>query len=173
MGSLDFDVAADGDSGLAHSPSYERSRTKQMPTLTSTQANTHKAKTENRQAHKFRIGLPVAPPTENKVVPDGKAKPNRPLEETLEDESNKDLLTARLNLEQLRKKQGEAEKSKDLATAADLLYYAIPEQEQQIEILQRAQNETQARKKAQQPEVHSGSDENDDDNESEDLDLYD
>ena len=172
-GSLDSDVAVAGGRGRRRSASYERSRPKRMPTLPSAQADTRKAETENKNPPEIRFTLPSAQPAEKKIETGGKAQPTKTTVEAPEDKSNRDLLAARLKLEQLRKKQLEADKSKDHTTATDLLFYAIPDQQQQIDILQRAQNESQARKKAQQPEVHSGSEDSHGDNISEDLDLYD
>ena len=51
------------------------------------------------------------------------------------------MLEAVEKLELLKKKKEDAEKSKDIMTASDLLYYAIPEQKSRIERLKKAQQE--------------------------------
>ncbi|KAL8869783.1 MAG: hypothetical protein Q9174_004015 [Haloplaca sp. 1 TL-2023] len=172
--SLDYDVTIADDMGRVRSTSYERSRPKLMPALPSTRANAGKVETENKQPQETRFTLPSAQPAKTKKAPDSKAQPTQTTLETPEDKTSKELNAARVKLEQLKEKQKEAEKSRDIATASDLLYYAIPDQTMKIDHLLKAQKESQDRKKAQQPEVHSGSEEDDDDEEkNEDMDLYD
>ena len=62
----------------------------------------------------------------------------RPLREKYESEKerSKEIQEARLKLESLKVKQEEAERNKDIQTASDLLYYAIPDVKARIEQLE-------------------------------------
>lgn len=64
----------------------------------------------------------------------------KPLREKYESEKSrsKEIQEAKIKLDQLRNKQLEAERTRDLQTASDLKYYAIPNVEQKIEELERA-----------------------------------
>ncbi|KAK4504809.1 hypothetical protein PRZ48_002771 [Zasmidium cellare] len=64
----------------------------------------------------------------------------KPLREKYESEKerSKEIQEQKIKLEQLRNKQLEAERSRDLQTASDLKYYAIPDVEARIEELERA-----------------------------------
>ncbi len=62
----------------------------------------------------------------------------RPLREKYESEKerSREIQEARMKLDQLKVKQEEAERTKDLQTASDLLYYAIPDVKARIEHLE-------------------------------------
>ncbi|KZF24080.1 putative heat shock protein Hsp98/Hsp104/ClpA [Xylona heveae TC161] len=62
----------------------------------------------------------------------------RPLREKYEAEKqrSKDVQEAKIKLDQLKVKQAEAERMRDLQTASDLKYYAIPDVEHRIEQLE-------------------------------------
>lgn len=63
----------------------------------------------------------------------------KPLREKYESEKqrSKDIQEARMKLDALKTKSAEAERNRDLSTASDLRYYAIPDVEQRIEELER------------------------------------
>ena len=65
-----------------------------------------------------------------KAAPSTPAKPDTPLTKT-----DNQLQIVRQRLERLRKRKEEAEKARDITTAADLTYYAIPELEADLEKL--------------------------------------
>lgn len=62
----------------------------------------------------------------------------RPLREKYESEKqrSKDIQEAKMKLDSLKVKQAEAERMKDIQTASDLLYYAIPDVEARIQHLE-------------------------------------
>ncbi|MCJ1258187.1 Heat shock protein hsp98 [Lignoscripta atroalba] len=62
----------------------------------------------------------------------------KPMREKYESEKqrSKDIQEAKIKLDQLKVKQEEAERNKDLQTASDLLYYAIPDVKARIEQLE-------------------------------------
>ncbi|MCJ1302580.1 Heat shock protein hsp98 [Hypocenomyce scalaris] len=62
----------------------------------------------------------------------------KPLREKYESEKqrSKDIQEAKMKLDSLKTKQEEAERTKDLQTASDLLYYAIPDVKARIEQLE-------------------------------------
>ncbi|KAI9721291.1 MAG: Heat shock protein hsp98 [Candelaria pacifica] len=62
----------------------------------------------------------------------------RPLREKYESEKqrSKDIQEAKMKLDSLKVKQAEAERMKDIQTASDLLYYAIPDVEERIRQLE-------------------------------------
>ncbi|KAK3057522.1 Heat shock protein hsp98 [Extremus antarcticus] len=62
----------------------------------------------------------------------------KPLREKYESEKqrSKEIQEAKIKLEQLKVKQQEAERTRDLATASDLRYYAIPDVETRIDQLE-------------------------------------
>jgi ATP-dependent Clp protease ATP-binding subunit ClpB len=63
----------------------------------------------------------------------------KPLREKYESEKEraKEIQEQKIKLDQLKTKQQEAERTRDLATASDLKYYAIPDVEHRIEVLER------------------------------------
>lgn len=63
----------------------------------------------------------------------------KPLREKYESEKEraKEIQEQKIKLDQLKTKQQEAERTRDLATASDLKYYAIPDVENRIEVLER------------------------------------
>jgi len=63
----------------------------------------------------------------------------KPLREKYESEKEraKEIQEQKIKLDQLKTKQQEAERTRDLATASDLKYYAIPDVEVRIETLER------------------------------------
>lgn len=63
----------------------------------------------------------------------------KPLREKYESEKqrSKDIQEAKMKLDSLKTKQEEAERNKDLQTASDLLYYAIPDVKHRIEQLEK------------------------------------
>ena len=73
-----------------------------------------------------------------KKAPSSPAKPDYPLTKT-----DNQLQIVRQKLERLRKRKEEAEKARDVTTAADLTYYAIPELEADLEKLLKQQREEQ------------------------------
>ncbi|KAK4632144.1 Heat shock protein hsp98 [Fulvia fulva] len=64
----------------------------------------------------------------------------KPMREKYESEKarSKEIQEAKIKLDQLRNKQLEAERTRDLQTASDLKYYAIPDVEHRIDELERA-----------------------------------
>ncbi|KAI9730199.1 MAG: Heat shock protein hsp98 [Cirrosporium novae-zelandiae] len=64
----------------------------------------------------------------------------KPLREKWESEKKRsqDIQELKIKLDQLKVKKEEAERSRDLATASDLTYYAIPETQNRIQELERA-----------------------------------
>ena len=70
----------------------------------------------------------------------------KPLREKYETEKqrSKDIQDQRIKLDTLKNKSAEAERNRDLSTASDLKYYAIPDVEQRIEQLERAKAEAEA-----------------------------
>lgn len=63
----------------------------------------------------------------------------KPLREKYESEKqrSKDIQEAKMKLDSLKTKQEEAERNKDIQTASDLLYYAIPDVKNRIEQLEK------------------------------------
>jgi ATP-dependent Clp protease ATP-binding subunit ClpA len=63
----------------------------------------------------------------------------KPMREKYESEKEraKEIQEQKIKLDQLKTKQQEAERTRDLATASDLKYYAIPDVENRIEVLER------------------------------------
>lgn len=63
----------------------------------------------------------------------------KPLREKYESEKEraKEIQEQKIKLDQLKTKQQEAERTRDLSTASDLKYYAIPDVESRIEVLER------------------------------------
>ena len=63
----------------------------------------------------------------------------KPLREKYESEKqrSKDIQEAKMKLDSLKTKQEEAERNKDIQTASDLLYYAIPDVKHRIEQLEK------------------------------------
>ena len=107
------------------------------------------------------------------------AKPDVPTTRT-----DDELQKARQRLEQLKKRKEEAEKAKDLVTASDITYYAIPELEARIEKLLKQQPEEQEKrtapvsqnkedKRSHHTEVETESEYSDDEGGSGVQDLYD
>ena len=112
-----------------------------------------------------------------KEVPSSPAKPDTPLTKT-----DNQLQIVRQRLERLRKRKEEAEKARDITTAADLTYYAIPELEADLEKLLKQQREEQEKSAAtvsqneedkfHQAEVETESEGGEDEGGSEAEDLY-
>lgn len=107
-----------------------------------------------------------------KEAPSSPAKPSTPSTKT-----DNQLQTVRQRLERLRKRKEEAEKARDITTAADLTYYAIPELEADLEKLLKQQREEQEKSaarvshneedKSRQPEVETESEGSEDEGGSE------
>ena len=109
--------------------------------------------------------------------PSSPAKPG-----TSSSKADNQLQIVRQRLERLRKRKEEAEEAKDITTAADLTYYAIPELEADLEKLllqQREELENSAARvfhneedKSRQAEVETESEGSEDEGGSEAQDLY-
>ena len=105
------------------------------------------------------------------------AKPDIPSTKT-----DNQLQIVRQRLERLRKRKEEAEKARDITTAADLIYYAIPELEADLEKLLKQQHEEREKsaapvsqneeEKSHQAEVETESEGGEDEGGSEAEDLY-
>ena len=78
-----------------------------------------------------------------KEAPSSPAKPDTPSTKT-----NNQLQIVRQKLERLRKRKEEAEKARDISTAADLTYYVIPDLEAELEKLLKQQREEQEKSAA-------------------------
>ena len=78
-----------------------------------------------------------------KEAPSSPAKPDTPSTKT-----NNQLQIVRQKLERLRKRKEEAEKARDISTAADLTYYVIPDLEADLEKLMKQQREEQEKSAA-------------------------
>ena len=82
-----------------------------------------------------------------KETPSSPVKPATPSTKT-----DNQLHIVRQRLERLRKRKEEAEKARDITTAADLTYYAIPELEADLEKLLKQQREEQEKAAAPVPQ---------------------
>lgn len=82
----------------------------------------------------------------------------KPIREKYESEKerSREIQEAKMKLDQLKVKQAEAERMRDLQTASDLKYYAIPDVEARIETLEHEKARSEANAYAQQgPEGES------------------
>ena len=112
-----------------------------------------------------------------KETPSSPVKPATPSTKT-----DNQLQIVRQRLERLRKRKEEAEKARDITTAADLTYYAIPELEADLEKLLKQQREEQEKAaapvsqneedKSRQVEVETESEGSEDEGGLEAEDLY-
>ena len=94
-----------------------------------------------------RFTLPQAGLSSGTADAAREARPN-PAPTTPSTKTADELQAARQKLKQLTKRREEAEKAKDLATASDLLYYAIPDLEAKIEKILTQQREEQQQQSA-------------------------
>ena len=112
-----------------------------------------------------------------KEAPSSPAKPSTPLTKT-----DNQLQIVIQRLERFRKRKEEAEKARDITTAADLTYYVIPELEADLEKLLKQQHEEQENSaapvsqnkedKSRQAEVETESEDSEDEGGSEAEVLY-
>ncbi|KAF2726053.1 hsp98-like protein [Polychaeton citri CBS 116435] len=110
----------------------------------------HALSTEKDEASKARLGEARA----EKANLEEELKPLREAYET-EKERSREIQDAKIKLDQLKVKQQEAERARDIQTASDLKYYAIPDVEARIEFLEQQKAAADA-EEAERRDGHEG-----------------
>lgn len=137
-----------------------------------------------RTRPELRFALPRAQFASSTTDIAKEAQPSPAKSEVPASRTDDELQKARQRLEQVNKRKEEAEKARDLSTASDIIYYAIPDLKAQIEKLLKQQREeqeervgpvsqTEVDKRSHHTEVETESEYSDDEGGSGALDLYD
>ncbi|KAL8706837.1 MAG: hypothetical protein Q9225_007904, partial [Loekoesia sp. 1 TL-2023] len=127
----------------AREHSHVRRRAMPVPTLPPIKVDRHEQEELKPIRQELRFTLPKAQPTSNTTGTGKEAQPSPANPEIPTNKTDDELQKSRQKLARLKKRKEEAEKVKDIATAADLMNYAIPDLEAQIEQLLKQQNEKQ------------------------------
>lgn len=115
-------------------PSVKR-RARPVSPLPPIKVNHQEHETTKPIRPELRFTLPKAQPTSNTADAGKEAQPKPANPEIPANKTDDELEKSRQKLAQLKKRRAEAENVKDLATASDLTYYAIPDLEAQIKRL--------------------------------------
>ncbi|KAI4264435.1 MAG: hypothetical protein L6R42_000452 [Xanthoria sp. 1 TBL-2021] len=132
-------------SAREHPSASERARP--VPTSPRVQVDRQEQEATKRLRPELRFTLPQAQVATSTAgtAKEARRSPTNPKNPT--NKTDDELQKSHQKLAQLTRRKEEAEKAKDLATAADLTYYAIPDLEARIKVLllqQRAEQDERA-----------------------------
>ncbi|KAL8724345.1 MAG: hypothetical protein Q9181_006866, partial [Wetmoreana brouardii] len=161
-----------------------RQRTRPMPISPPVDVGRREHEARQMTRPEVRFTLPRAQLASGIVDASKETKPNSTEPELPTSKTDDELQKARQKLEQLERRREEAENAKNLETASDLRYYAIPDIKEQIEKLRKRQREEQEKraaaafqkqeaKESHHTKMETESEDSDDEGGSEVGDLYD
>ncbi|KAL8702078.1 MAG: hypothetical protein Q9201_004580 [Fulgogasparrea decipioides] len=161
-----------------------RQRTRPMPISPRVNVGRREHEATKSTRPEVRFTLPRAQLASGIAHAPEETKPSPTEPELPTSETDDELQKARQKLEQLERRREEAENAKDLVTASDLIYYAIPDIKAQIEKLRKQQREEQEKraaavsqkqgaKESHHTNMETESEDSDDEGGSEARDLYD